>query len=132
MRRRPGQNDLLIIQALRQAGRPLSAYHLARVVSGEGDAIMPGQVYRTLERLIEQGLVLRIALLNAYYPRPAAGDLCLICTGCHGVTFVEAPGLQACVARVGEAHRFAPSTRLVEAFGQCPTCSTTRPVSPGR
>lgn len=123
MRRRPGQNDRLIMQALRQASGPLSAYDLARVISGEGEAIMPGQVYRTLERLIEQGLVLRIALLNAYYPRPAvAGDLCLICTACHGVSFVEAPALRACVARVGEAHRFVPSARLVEAFGRCPAC----------
>ncbi|WP_206244489.1 Fur family transcriptional regulator [Novosphingobium terrae] len=127
IRRSPQQNEALIMQALMQANGPLSAYDIARVASHESGVIVPGQVYRTLERLIQQRRVLRIEMLNAYLPRPQSGHLCLICTICHDVSFIEAPQLQACVTQVSAAYRFTPSSGMIETLCHCRACGEPTP-----
>ncbi|WP_068090166.1 Fur family transcriptional regulator [Novosphingobium rosa] len=114
------------MQVLMQANGPLSAYDIARVASHAGGAIVPGQVYRTLERLIEQRRVLRIEMLNAYLTRPLSGHLCLICTICRDVSFIEAPRLQACVSEVSAAYRFTPSTGMIETLCHCRACGDAK------
>lgn len=121
-RRSCQQNEALVLGTLMQANGPLSAYDIARVASGRGSSIAPGQIYRTLERLIGQGKAVRIDLLNAYLPRPVSGDLCLVCIACHRVAFVEAPRLQASVSRVTMASGFTLVRGVVEALGRCSQC----------
>lgn len=83
---------------------------------------MPNQVYRTLTRLIEQGLVHRVESLSAYMLRQQTIDGCLICDQCHTVQLLSYPevitGLKDCAHRVG----FAVERTVVELHGHCSDC----------
>ena len=65
-RRRCAENDALVLDILREANSPLSAYDIAHRASSKGSRMLPNQVYRTLARLIEQRSAVRIETLNAY------------------------------------------------------------------
>ena len=54
-RRSAADQDKIIVEALRGAGRPVSAYELIEQVRGHG-VTAPPTVYRALQRLIEDGL----------------------------------------------------------------------------
>ena len=58
-RRSREQIDALVLDLLAQSNGPIGAYDLAGRASAAGEVLVPNQVYRTLHRLIEQGLVHR-------------------------------------------------------------------------
>ena len=60
-------NQQHVLATLQQASEPLSAYALLDRLRGHGFSA-PMQVYRALERLAKDGLVHRLATLNAYVP----------------------------------------------------------------
>ena len=62
------QNDTEVLQTLETSRRPQSAYDILKLLktSDLGRIKAPVQVYRSLEKLISQRLVHRIASLNAY------------------------------------------------------------------
>ncbi|MCB1460156.1 MAG: transcriptional repressor, partial [Nitratireductor sp.] len=59
------RNQLLVLNALVAAGGPLSAYGILDQLREEGFRA-PLQVYRALEKLVDQGKVHRLESLNAF------------------------------------------------------------------
>ncbi|BDD66173.1 hypothetical protein Sj15T_11940 [Sphingobium sp. TA15] len=110
---------------IQQANRPVSAYDIADRVSQISSFMVPNQVYRTLARLISQGRVVRIESLSGYFPAQPQGDVCLICTHCHAVSFRPAPEVVATLRRLAKAGGYAVSAVVIEAHGQCATCART-------
>ena len=63
-----GQNDAEVLKALKSSRQPQSAYDILKALKAVdfGRIKAPVQVYRSLEKLISQKLVHRIASQNAY------------------------------------------------------------------
>jgi Fur family zinc uptake transcriptional regulator len=121
-RRRCDENDTLVLDVLRQANRPLSAYDIAEQAGALGAHIVANQVYRTLARLIDMGSVLRIETLNAYIVQQSAANICLVCSDCHMIELVEMPGIRRAIVDAAPASHFKVLSGLIEAQGQCVDC----------
>lgn len=107
--------------------RPIGAYDLvARLGELGGRPVAPQTVYRALDFLIEQGLVHRIASLNAFVgcSRPEvehAGQF-MICTSCNEVAELgDRETVATLVAHAG-AQGFAVQSVSVELTGTCAAC----------
>lgn len=128
-RRRCTENDALVLAILEESNGPISAYAIAHRAASEGHRIVPNQVYRTLARLIRDRTASRIEALNAYVPRQSHANVCLICSNCHIVEFLDMPGLRRTIVGTAETNHFEVLSGLVEAQGECIDC---RSVSQGR
>ena len=123
-RRSREQIDALVLDLLSQSNRPIGAYDLAGRASAAGEVLVPNQVYRTLHRLIEQGLVHRIESLAAFMLRREPFDTCLICDRCHSVQILSNPDLVAQLTECARLRRFEVSKAVIETHGHCAQCGT--------
>lgn len=112
--------------------QPLGAYAiLERLSTKTGRRPAPPTVYRALDFLQEQGLVHRIASLNAFIgcddpAHPHQGQF-LICRHCQTTVEVNAPPVTAAIDRCAQQNGFAVETECVEIVGCCPNCETAAP-----
>jgi Fur family transcriptional regulator, zinc uptake regulator len=106
--------------------QPIGAYAiLERLRSGSVGAAPP-TVYRALEFLMAQGLVHRLASLNAFIgcPQPEASHASqfLICTSCGEVTEIEGAEITTCAQRNAAERGFRLDRLTIELAGCCPRC----------
>src|SRR5690348_15001292 len=59
------RNEDIVLDALRQAARPLSAYQIMEQTTSRG-VRAPQQIYRALQGLVGHRLIHRIETINAY------------------------------------------------------------------
>ncbi|HNO61182.1 MAG TPA: transcriptional repressor, partial [Plasticicumulans sp.] len=92
----------------------------------EGRSGAPPTVYRTLDFLLEQGLVHRLASLNAFVaccdPAERHGGQFLICEACGRVGELNSARVEATIVEEAAAVRFAVSAQTVEVLGRCAAC----------
>lgn len=116
----------LVLATLERAQRPLSAHALHDLIAGQGEAVDPVSIYRTLETLESNGLVHRVAFSGGYLPcRREQDPGChhhLICRACGRVEEVACPGMSAVEAGAAADSRFLIERHLVEFVGLCPDC----------
>lgn len=133
MRRPLSDNDRSVLGALDRSPKPLSAYDiLDRARSGTIKA--PVQVYRSLQKLEQQGLVHRIEALNAFV---ACSDQAhgghrpgfVICRDCGSVREFEDARV-AVVAEEAAGDDFAIDLVSLEVFGHCGPCRTAGDPAP--
>ena len=115
-----------VLEILWQSHRPLGAYEILEVLTGDGRSAAPPTVYRALDFLLENRLVHRIASRNAYVgcSRPghtAAGQF-LICEDCGSAAEVTDGQLERAIGSAAESAGFAASEHTVEISGKCPNC----------
>ena len=106
--------------------RPIGAYPLLEQLQGTMGRVAPPTVYRALEFLQAQGLVHRIASLNAFSGcvrpgTPHAGQF-LICSSCQSLTEIDDPQLRGAIAESAQAAGFEVRHPTVEVHGLCPEC----------
>ena len=111
--------------------RPVGAYVLLEMLRDEAGRVAPATVYRALDFLQEQGLVHRLASLNAFigcaFPgAPHAGQF-LICTGCQELAELDDPKVTAVLSETADATAFAISHPTVEILGLCLHCRESQP-----
>ena len=108
----------------------VKAYDILDRLSGEHRSAKPPTVYRTLQFLLERGLVHRLESLNAFVGCPApAGrheSQFLICERCGWVREFHAAKLQQAIARQAKAVGFQVHKKTVEVFGLCAHCQAGR------
>jgi Fur family transcriptional regulator, zinc uptake regulator len=125
-------NQQRVLATLVEAKRPLSAYAVLDKVRGAGFSA-PTQVYRALDRLLEEGMVHRLESLNAYVSCTCAkghshGPMAFaICGECGGVDEIDDKGLQRALGRWAKSHAFALRNAAIELRGQCAACSAIAP-----
>lgn len=92
-----------VLTALHHANGPLSAYALLDRLRGSGFSA-PTQVYRVLEKLRDDGLIHRLAMLNAWVACSREPGHCAhnarafaICDQCGRVDEFSAPELTQCL-----------------------------------
>jgi Fur family zinc uptake transcriptional regulator len=116
----------LVLKLIWQSHKPLGAYDLLPALAKAGFNSAPPTVYRALDFLQEQGLVHRIASLNAFigcsHPEHPCNNSFLICTRCQSAVELESDAvsqaIKACAAEIG----FSVVTEMVEVAGVCPNC----------
>ena len=86
----------------------------------------PPTVYRALDFLLENGLVHRIASLNAFIGCVHPGELhqgqFLICKACHAAIELELPAISQAIVAGAAAVGFAVESQTVEVVGLCAGC----------
>ena len=115
-----------VLEIVWQGHRPLGAYAILEVLSGEGHSPAPPTVYRALEFLLTQGLVHRLSSLNAFVGcsrpgHPHAGQF-LLCTACGTAAELNDPDIERAIERGAAAEGFVCRDHTVEISGLCPNC----------
>ena len=122
------RNQGLVLDALHEAETPLSAYDILDRLRAEG-LRAPLQIYRALEKLIEQGLAHRLESLNAFVCcADAQGHSTgltafAICEKCGRVDEFSDATINQRLGAWAKTHAFAPSRTTIELRGRCSTCS---------
>ena len=107
----------------------LSAEEIAEQVQRRLPGVNPSTVYRTLELLTEEGLVLRTDLgdARAYYePAREHRHHHLVCRHCDYVVHLHDEVLGDLHARIENSTGFALGEGEVTFFGVCPACRAHR------
>lgn len=124
-------NQQRVLSTLQQAQAPLSAYNLLDQLRGKGFSA-PTQVYRALERLVQDGLVHRLASLSAYVSctnssgckhGPMAFAICDECG--HVDEFVDRSLGRSLGAWVKQS-AFSLRESTIELRGLCGNCAAQR------
>ncbi|MDH3714838.1 MAG: transcriptional repressor [Gammaproteobacteria bacterium] len=115
-----------VLEIVWRSHRPLGAYAILEVLSDEGRTPAPPTVYRALEFLTEQGLVHRLASLNAFIgcSQPGHPGTCqfLLCRSCGTVAELDDPAIRRAIQRTAVTEGFEAHEHTVEVSGICPNC----------
>ncbi|WP_447587899.1 Fur family transcriptional regulator [Aquipseudomonas campi] len=116
-----------VLELVWQSHKPLGAYDILGVLSEEdGRRAAPPTVYRALDFLLENGLVHRIASLNAFIgcvrPEHAHQGQFLICKSCRTTVELEAQAISDAIVSSAADVGFAVEGQTVEVIGLCAGC----------
>ena len=116
-----------VLELVWQSHRPLGAYDiLATLSEQDGRRAAPPTVYRALDFLLENGLVHRIASLNAFigcsHPEHPHQGQFLICRNCHTAIELEQASIAEAIESAARTVDFAVETQTVEVVGLCALC----------
>jgi Fur family transcriptional regulator, zinc uptake regulator len=122
------KNQQLVFGALSAAGQPMSAYSILDSLRDAG-LRAPLQVYRALDKLVENGSVHRLESLNAFvacahkHCHENCASAFAICEKCGSVTeFSDDAVMRRLRGWSGRAN-FTPSKMVVEVRGMCAACA---------
>ena len=116
-----------VLELVWQSHKPLGAYDILAVLSEQdGRRAAPPTVYRALDFLLENGLVHRIASLNAFvgcsHPAHAHQGQFLICRSCHAAIELEHAAISAAIVSGAQSVGFVVEGQTVEVLGLCAGC----------
>ncbi|WP_459207365.1 zinc uptake transcriptional repressor Zur [Pseudomonas sp. MLB6B] len=116
-----------VLELVWQSHKPLGAYDILAVLSEQdGRRAAPPTVYRALDFLLENGLVHRIASLNAFigctHPEHAHQGQFLICKGCHVALELEQASISEAILASAAEVGFSVEHQTVEVVGLCGNC----------
>lgn len=116
-----------VLELVWASHKPLGAYDILGVLSEfDGRRAAPPTVYRALDFLLENGLVHRIASLNAFIGCIHPGELhqgqFLICKSCHTAIELEQAAISQAIVASAEAVGFVVESQTVEIVGLCAGC----------
>lgn len=115
-----------VLAAVWASHAPVGAYDILAALNADGGRIAPMAVYRALDFLMAQGLVHRLASLNAFVgcalaeARHAAHFL--ICRECRCAAEMTDPAFTRAVAKTLGAQGFAAESQIIEIQGVCARC----------
>jgi Fur family zinc uptake transcriptional regulator len=114
-----------VLTALLEADAPIGAYDLLARISHPRKA-MPPTIYRTLDFLLEMGLIHRIASLQAFMPcrhwdHPHTPAM-LLCSECGRVDELDVDSIMADFASEAASVAFKSDRAVIEIHGSCPDC----------
>ena len=117
-----------VLELVWQSHKPLGAYDILEVLSREdGRRAAPPTVYRGLDFLLENGLIHRLASLNAYigcsHPEVAHEGYFMICKQCNNAyALVQHRQIDTAISSEAEQMGFTVETQMVEILGICAAC----------
>ncbi len=116
-----------VLELVWQSHKPLGAYDiLAELTAQDGRRAAPPTVYRALDFLLENGLVHRIASLNAFigcnHPEHPHQGQFLICRNCHTAIELEQPSISEAIEHAARGVNFQVEGQTVEVVGLCQPC----------
>ncbi|MBA1274792.1 zinc uptake transcriptional repressor Zur [Stutzerimonas azotifigens] len=116
-----------VLELVWQSHKPLGAYDILAVLSeADGRRAAPPTVYRALDFLLENGLVHRIASLNAFvgcsHPQNPHQGQFLICRNCHAAIELEKATVADAINAAAATVDFTVEGQTVEVVGLCAAC----------
>ncbi len=111
--------------------QPLGAYALMEMLAEESTRrVAPPTVYRALEFLLEQGLIHRINMLNAFvgctHPSSTHANNFLICEDCGVAIEFSASSLQTSINDTAAEFGFSINAQSIELMGCCQHCKEAK------
>jgi Fur family zinc uptake transcriptional regulator len=120
----PQRLEVLRLMSLQQGA--ISAYDLLDLLRESEPQAKPPTVYRALDFLLENGLVHRIASLNAFvgcsHPEHAHQGQFLICRECHAAIELEQKSISDAIIKSSADVGFKVEGQTVEVVGLCSGC----------
>lgn len=118
---------LQVLELIWQSHKPLGAYSLMEMLAKASTRrVAPPTVYRALDFLLEQGLIHRINVLNAFVgcpsPKHQHQNHFLICRECGVAVEMDNPQLVKEIHQSAEEAGFSVQTQSLEVMGLCSTC----------
>lgn len=118
---------LRVLELVWHNHKPLGAYDILAVLSEtDGRRAAPPTVYRALDFLQENGLVHRLASLNAFvgcsHPEHPHQGQFLICRTCHTSIELEQSSISAAITSSAAHVGFSVESQTVEVLGLCANC----------
>jgi Fur family zinc uptake transcriptional regulator len=118
---------LCVLELIWQSHKPMGAYDLLPLLEKQGFNSAPPTVYRALEFLQEQGLIHRIASLNAFlgcsHSDESHQGLFLICQDCGNAQEISNQGFDDAFTQVLKDRAFTLQHSQLEVSGICSDCS---------
>ena len=116
-----------VLALILNASGPMGAYDLlAKIKSGSDRPAAPPTVYRTLDFLLEKGLIHRLTSINAYipccHPREGHQAAFLICNECHVVKEASSESLLQQLHHLADSDHFNAQHTIIEISGKCQQC----------
>ncbi len=118
-----------VLTLILNASSPMGAYDLlAQIKNHSNRPAAPPTVYRTLDFLLEKGLIHRLTSINAYipccHPREGHQAAFLICTECKSVKEAASPTLLNYIETLSASDGFKTHHSIIEISGICQQCQT--------
>ena len=125
-----GRIDEPILSFLLVNHRAFGAYDIVEYVSKLGKRVQATQVYRSLENLMELGVVHKLKTKNAFIACFGDGE-CIsqqffICDVCDGVSEIQSKNLSASIQDIAKKNKFTINLPSIEILGVCAECIETR------
>ena len=119
-----------VLKLILNATAPVGAYDLLAKIKGQADRpAAPPTVYRSLDFLLEKGLIHRLTSINAYipccHPREGHQAAFLICIKCHAVKEASAQGLMQQLDHLAASDQFSAQHSIIEISGTCQQCRSS-------
>jgi len=119
-----------VLELVWRSHEPVGAYDLLALLARDGRRAQPPVVYRALDFLRDQGLVHRLASINAYVgcslpSRPHVGQF-LICRDCGNAAEIDDKRVTNALASSADRLGFAIGDVAIEASGVCARCAPGR------
>ena len=115
-----------ILEIVWASHKPIGAYDVLEILNCNGGRSAPMTVYRALDFLMEQGLVHRLASLNAFlgcaHPHEQHNSYFLICQQCNQAAELEDTSIQKAILTSTKSTGFTVQSQLVEIQGLCQDC----------
>jgi Fur family zinc uptake transcriptional regulator len=115
-----------VLEAIAAAHQPQSAYEILGVMRRRWPKAAPPTVYRALEFLQQQGLVHRLATMQAFvtcvHPGQDHAGQFLICRDCGRVEELDDGDIESSLGRAASAAGFRAAGEVVELTGRCCDC----------
>ncbi|WP_455476785.1 Fur family transcriptional regulator [Bartonella sp. B41] len=122
-------NQILVLNTLKNAKRPLSAYEILDRLREKGFRA-PLQVYRALEKLVKLKCIHRLESVNAFmaclHPENCQHELTIftICDNCGKVNEIQNQIIVYSVQQMVQEFDFQAHKSTVEIRGICEKCTT--------
>ena len=115
-----------VLELVWQSHQPLGAYTLLSLLAEEGFNSAPPTIYRALEFLQNEGLIHKLASVNAYTGctnpgNPHEGHF-FLCLSCHQALELDTSTLQGSLQVSAENHGFSIAQQTIEITGYCAQC----------
>jgi Fur family transcriptional regulator, zinc uptake regulator len=115
-----------VLEIVASSHAAIGAYDIMDRLATSGRRPAPITVYRALDFLIDQGLVHRLASLNAYiaclHASAEHGAQFLICRDCGTIGEMTSPAVDRAIVRAASSAGFAVALPVVEVSGVCAHC----------
>lgn len=110
--------------ALLDATVPLTAYEIVKQLR-----VKPPSVYRSVEALIELGLIAKIESLNTFiacqHPDHEHQHVFLVCDHCGNIDEIADHGISSKITTNAATKGFKASRQILEVHGECLRCLPT-------
>lgn len=121
------KNQILVLNTLTAAPKPLTAYSLLDRLKKHG-INAPPQIYRALEKLLAVGLIHKLESINSFVAcqhndcaHETAGFA--ICDGCDQVSEIIDDNLESQIRSVAKTAGIVPRKSTMEIHGLCSSCA---------